>query len=344
MIRFNNDYNRSCHPAILKALERSWSESYDGYGLDTWCERASELIKQHLNCDNAQIHFVVGGTQANYVGIDFMLRPWEGVICADTGHINVHETGAVEHIGHKCLPLPNENGKITAAQIDEAATLYEESDIPEHMITPRMVYISQSTELGTLYSKEELFAIHDACAKHNLYLFLDGARLGYALAATKGSLTLADIAHTADMFTIGGTKCGALFGEAIVITNPALQRNYRSAMKQNGAMLAKGWLLGIQFATLFEDNLYFKITEQAIEQALRIRDAFTEKGIAQFVESPTNQQFFILTDAHMRALEQDFVFMFDHAEGPNQNVCRFCTSWANTNEEIDALVNAITQL
>ena len=189
MIRFNNDYNRSCHPAILKALEQSWSESYDGYGLDTWCERASELIKQHLNCDNAQIHFVVGGTQANYVGIDFMLRPWEGVICADTGHINVHETGAVEHIGHKCLPLPNENGKITAAQIDEAATLYEESDIPEHMVTPRMVYISQSTELGTLYSKEELFAIHDACAKHNLYLFLDGARLGYALAATKGSLT-----------------------------------------------------------------------------------------------------------------------------------------------------------
>ena len=300
MIRFNNDYNRSCHPTILKALEQSWSESYDGYGLDTWCEHASELIKQHLNCDNAQIHFVVGGTQANYVGIDFMLRPWEGVICADTGHINVHETGAVEHIGHKCLPLPNENGKITAAQIDEAATFYEESDIPEHMITPRMVYISQSTELGTLYSKEELFAVHDVCAKHNLYLFIDGARLGYALAATKGSLTLADIAHVADMFTIGGTKCGALFGEAIVITNPALQRNYRSAMKQNGAMLAKGWLLGIQFATLFEDNLYFKITEQAIEQALRIRDAFAEKGIAQFVESPTNQQFFILTDAHMR--------------------------------------------
>ena len=344
MLRFNNDYNRSCHPSILSALETSWNESFDGYGQDEWCNRASHLIKQHLNCDDAQIHFVIGGTQANYVSIDFLLRPWEGVLCADTGHINVHETGAVEHIGRKCLPLANINGKITAHQIEQAATLYEESTTPEHVVVPRMVYLSQSTELGTVYTKSELYAIHDACIAHDLHLFIDGARMGYALNAEAADATLKDVAHVADIFTIGGTKCGALFGEAVVITNPRFQRYYRNAMKQNGAMLAKGWLLGIQFATLFENNLYFEITKNAASQALRIRDAFAEKGITQFIDSPSNQQFFVLNDKHMKALEHDFAFSLDHTEGPNRNICRFCTSWATTDEEVDELVRAIEKL
>lgn len=344
MIRFNNDYNRSCHPSILKALQENEEGSYDGYGKDIWCEKAAKAIKKHLNCDNAEIHFVVGGTQANYIGIDFLLKPWEGVLCAETGHIHVHETGAVEHIGRKCLTLPAQEGKISATQIDEAATLYEKSDIPEHVVQPRMVYLSQPTELGTLYSKNELSAIEAVCAQHDLYLFIDGARMGYGLGSAEADFTLIDIAAAADMFTIGGTKCGALFGEAVVITKPALQNHYRSALKQNGGLLAKGWLLGMQFSALFENDLYFTITREANIQAARIREAFARKGIKRFVSSPTNQQFFVLSDHHMKELEKNFSFMFDHAEAPDQNVCRFCTSWATTNEEVDALVEAIDKL
>ena len=344
MIRFNNDYNRTGHPTVLAALANTMDESYGGYGQDECCDRATALIKQECACPQAQVHYLVGGTQCNYIGIDFLLRPWEGVLCADTGHINVHETGAPEHIGHKCLTLPNTNGKITAAQIEREAVLFETSDIQEHVVQPKMVYISQATEVGTIYSLAELEAIHEVCTAHNLYLFIDGARMGYALAAEGADFTLADIARVADMFYIGGTKCGALFGEAVVITNPAIQSCYRSAMKANGAMLAKGWLLGAQFEALFTDGLYFKITESAIAKALRIRDAFATIGVQQFVESPTNQQFFILSDAQMAGLENDFTFMFDHAIAPNQNVCRFCTSWASTDEEVDALCDAIAKL
>ena len=344
MIRFNNDYNRTGHPAVLAALSATMDDSYEGYGMDTCCQRATELIMAKLDCPHAQIHYLVCGTQCNYIGIDFILRPWEGVLCADSGHINVHETGAPEHLGHKCLTLPAENGKITAAQIEREILLFEGSDIQEHIVQPKMVYISQATEVGSVYSLAELEAIHKVSAAHNLYLFIDGARLGYALAAEGADFTLADIARVADMFYIGGTKCGALFGEAVVITNPALQPSYRSAMKQNGAMLAKGWLLGAQFAALFTDDLYFKITQAAIARALRIRDAFLAIGVELFAQSPTNQQFFILSDAQMKALETDFTFMFDHAEGPNRNVCRFCTSWASTDEEIDALCEAIAKL
>lgn len=344
MIRFNNDYNRTGHPAVLAALAATMEESYEGYGIDPCCERATELIKAHLNCPEAQVHYVIGGTQANYIGISFLLRPWEGVLCADTGHINVHETGAPEHVGHKCLTMPNTNGKISAEQIKEQLDIFEIGGIQEHVVVPKMVYLSQPTEVGTVYSLAELEAISAVCKENGLYLFIDGARMGYGLAAEGADFTLADIARVSDMFYIGGTKCGALFGEAVVITNPAVQSNYRNAMKQNGAMLAKGWLLGAQFAALFTDNLYFKITESAIAKALRIRDAFTAIGVEQFVESPTNQQFFILSDAQMAALETNFTFMFDHIIEPNRNMCRFCTSWASTDEEIDALCAAIAQL
>ncbi len=344
MIRFNNDYNRTGHPAVLAALAETAHETYDAYGLDTCCEHASELIKEQLDCPEAQIHYLVGGTQSNTVAIDFMLRPREGILCAETGHINVHETGAPEHIGHKCLALPQNAGKIAAAQVEAAAILYETSDIQEHIVKPKMVYLSQASEVGTVYSRGELEAIHEVCMAHDLYLFIDGARLGYALAAEGADFTLADIAHVADMFSIGGTKCGALFGEAVVITNPVLQPHFRAALKQNGAILAKAWLLGAQFAALFTDGLYVKITRNAIAQALRIRDAFAAAGVKQFVESPTNQQFFILSDAQMASLGGNFAFMFDHALAPDQNVCRFCTSWASTDDEIDALCAAIAGL
>lgn len=344
MHRFNNDYNRGCHPAILKALEASNATAYEGYGIDEWCDRAEELIKAHLDRPEAKVHFLVGGTQANFTSIDYVLRPWEGVICADTGHINVHETGAPEHLGHKCLALPGTSGKLSAEQIERTAVLYEQSDIQEHMVRPAMVYISFPTEVGTVYSKAELEAIGQVCREHGLVFFIDGARMGYGLAAHGGDVTLADIARVADMFYIGGTKCGALFGEALVICNPELQPRFRNAMKQNGAMLAKGWLLGLQFATLFEDGLYFEIAKHAIDQAQRIVAAFASKGVETFVDSPTNQQFFVLTDAQMQALAEDFTFMFDHAEGPDQNVCRFCTAWSTSDEEVDALVEAIEAL
>lgn len=344
MYRFNNDYNRGAHPAILDALARANDDAFGGYGIDEWCNRAEGLILRHLDCPQARVHFLVGGTQANFTGLDCMLRPWEGVLCADTGHIHVHETGALEHIGHKCLALPTHDGKLTAAQVRREAELYERSDIPEHVVAPKVVYISQPTEVGTLYSLAELSDIGDACREHGLYLFVDGARLGYGLAADGADFTLADVAREADMFYIGGTKCGALFGEAVVITNPDLQPGFRNAMKQNGAMLAKGWLLGLQFATLFEDGLYFRITEHAIAQALRIRDAFAAIGVSQYVESPTNQQFFVISDAQMAALAHDFAFHFDHAEAPDRNVVRFCTAWSTADEEVGALVAAIAKL
>ncbi len=344
MIRFNNDYNRSAHPAVLRAIAQSGEESFDGYGLDVRCQRAAQLIKDQLNCPQAEVHFVVGGTQANVICIDHALRPWECVVCADTGHINAHETGAPEHLGHKNLTLPHTAGKISAAQVEQAAVLYEESDIPEHVVKPRMVYISQSSEFGTVYSLAELEELAAVCRAHGLLLFIDGARLGYALAAQGADFTLADIARVADVFTVGGTKCGALFGEAIVVTNPDLQPCFRNSIKQNGAMLAKGWALGVQFEALFEDGLYLRMMDEATAQALRIRDAFAAAGVQEFVASPTNQQFVILSDAQMEALGHEFVFSFDHALGPSRNVCRFCTSWATTAEEVDTLLAAIQKL
>lgn len=344
MYRFNNDYNHGAHPAILDALAQTNDTAFGGYGIDEWCDRAEELIMRHLDCPQARVHFLVGGTQANFTGLDCMLRPWEGVLCAETAHIHVHETGALEHIGHKCLALPTEDGKLTADQVEHEAALYEQSDIPEHVVAPKVVYVSQPTEVGTIYHKAELDALADACHAHGLYLFVDGARMGYGLAADGADATLADVARAADMFYIGGTKCGALFGEAMVITNPALQPGFRNAMKQNGGMLAKGWLLGLQFAVLFQDGLYFKITEHAIAQALSIRDAFTAIGVDQYVESPTNQQFFVISDSQMAQLQRDFVFHFDHAEGPDRNVVRFCTAWSTSDDEVDALISAIAQL
>lgn len=344
MIRFNNDYNHGAHPEILRALEQTNDESYGGYGLDIWCEKASGEIKKYLDCPQAAVHFMVGGTQVNFTVIAAALRPYQSVICAESGHIHVHETGAVENTGHKITALPSKDGKICAQQIREAAEAYRNSDVQEHITQPKMVYLSFSTEYGTVYSKKELEEISEVCRSYSLYLFIDGARLGYGLGAEDGDVTLADIAKAADVFYCGGTKCGALFGEAVVITNPELQVDFRSYIKQNGAMLAKGWLLGLQFYTLFRDGLYFRITKQADEYAMEIRKAFREKGIPAFVESPTNQQFVILKNSQMEKLARKYVFEFEGKTDENHSCVRFCTSWSTTEEEVRQLTEDIRSL
>lgn len=344
VIRFNNDYNCSAHPKILQALADTQSESYGGYGIDPWCEKAEAEIKKYLDCPEAKVHFMVGGTQVNYTVISAALRPYQSVISAATGHINVHETGAVEHCGHKIHALPAAEGKITAAQIAEEAALYYESPIPEHITEPKLVYLSYPTEYGTIYSKQELEEISAVCKQYQMYLFIDGARMGYGLGAPASDVTLADIARFADVFYIGGTKCGALFGEAVVFTNPELGVNFRSHIKQNGAMLAKGWLLGLQFYTLFRDGLYFEITKNAVRYAMQIKEAFAAKGIPAYFESPTNQQFVILGNTMLAKLDGKYVYEYDHKVDDTHSCIRFCTSWSTKQEDIDALIADIQAL
>ena len=342
MIRFNNDYSRGAHPAILKALADTNGDSFGGYGLDGWCEKAVGLIKAHLDCPAAAVHFVVGGTQANYIAVAACLRPYQSVLCADSGHIHAHETGAVEHGGHKIHVLPAENGKITAGQIAAVAEDYRVSPIPEHITEPGLVYISFPTEYGTVYTRDELAAIRAVCDRYGLYLFVDGARMGYGLAAS--DVTLADMASFADMFTMGGTKCGALFGEAVVITTPALQPHFRSFIKQNGAMLAKGWLLGLQFAALFENGIYFDICRRAVDLAMDIRAAFAEKGIPAYIDSPTNQQFVVLTDAQAARLAEKYIYEPERRIDERHVCVRFCTSWYTPDEDVAALAEDIKDL
>lgn len=344
MIRFNNDYNHGAHPAILEALAASNENSYGGYGLDPWCEKASLEIKKYLDCPDAAVHFMVGGTQVNFTVIAAALRPYQSVICADTGHIHVHETGAVENTGHKIQALPSKDGKITAEQIAAEAELYRTSGVQEHITQPKMVYLSFPTEYGTIYTLQELTAIHQVCREYGLYLFLDGARLGYGLGAADADVTIKNIARLCDVFYCGGTKCGALFGEAVVFTTPALAVDFRSYIKQNGAMLAKGWLLGLQFYTLFKDGLYFDITKKAVLYAMQIRQAFEEKGIPAYIKSPTNQQFVILENSVMEQLAQNYIFEYELKIDDTHSCVRFCTSWSTKQEEIDALVADIRAL
>lgn len=344
MIRFNNDYNHGAHPEILKAFLETNQNSYGGYGKDEWCEKAAAEIKKYLGKVDADIHFLVGGTQTNFIVIAAALRPYQGVICADTGHIHVHETGAVENCGHKILALSSKDGKITANQIMEAAQDYRDSCVQEHITCPGMVYLSFPTEYGTTYSKKELEEIHQVCKEYGMFLFVDGARMGYGLAAPDNDVSLEDLATLTDVFYLGGTKCGAMFGEALVITNPSLKKDFRSYMKQNGAMLAKGWTLGIQFYTLFHQGLYFEITKKAVDFGMQIKKAFAEKGIPFFIESNTNQQFVVLSKSQMERLEKDFVFEFEGKVDEEHYCVRFCTSWSTVQEEVDTLVQAVKAL
>lgn len=344
MYRFECDYLEGCHPAIMRALEASNLEQTPGYGLDAHCESARTKIRAACGTSDADVHFITGGTLANLTVISSILRPHQGVIAADEGHVAVHETGAIEATGHKVLTLPSHDGKISADAIRAYCADNFESEVHEHIVEAGMVYISQPTECGTLYSRAELDAIADVCREFGLPLFVDGARLGCALTSPAGDVTLPQLAAAASVFTIGGTKCGALFGEAVVITDRALARSFRSIMKQRGALLAKGRLLGIQFETLFTDGLYERISRESVERALRIRATFNEKGIEMFGSSMTNQQFPILTRAQAETFTSDFTFERWCRLDDGREVVRFCTSWATTDEAEAALIAAIRRL
>ena len=358
MIHFGNDYHRTAHPRVLEAIAEAGG-AYAGYGADELCATAAEHIRTACQAPNAEVHFMVGGTQANATIIAHRLRPWEGVIAADSGHIATHETGAIEHTGHKVITLPNQLGKITAAQVRACMEEYRASGVEEHMPEPALVYITQPTEFGTAYSRAELVALRAVCDEYELGLFVDGARLGYGLSAA--DITLPDLAALVDVFTIGGTKCGALFGEAIVF--PAGAPRFRNAMKQNGGLLAKGWLLGTQFAALFstpltpstgaltgsnatsaaEITLYEQICARANAQAQRIAEAFRAAGIDMLFDSPTNQQFALLTREQEEKLSRDFVCQF-FEEHEGLRVVRFCTAWSTEEGDVDKLCAAISAL
>lgn len=345
MIYFQCDYEEGCHPAILKKLQETNLEQTVGYSMDPYCASAREKIKKAIARPDADVHFLVGGTQTNMTVIAAALKPWQGAICADTGHIACHETGAVEATGHKVLALSSEDGKITAAQIEETVKKHYEDGSHEHIVQPGMVYISFPTESGTLYSKQELTDIYAVCKAHDMPLFIDGARLGYGLQSPACDVTLPELANLCDVFYIGGTKCGALFGEAVVILKESLKKDFRYLIKQRGGMLAKGRLLGIQFDTLFTDDLYETICAEAVKKAMTVREAFLAKGISMYGSSMTNQQFPILTDAQKEALAKDFAFEY-WGEAPDGagSIVRFCTSWATTDEQIKALTDAIATL
>lgn len=340
MIRFENDYTTGAHPKILQRLIETNEEQLVGYGLDPHCDKARALIQDYCQNDSVDVHFLVGGTQTNKIVIASILRPYQGVIAPHTGHIAVNETGAIEATGHKVLTVLSEDGKLTAAQVQ--AVIHGHAD-NVHTVQPGMVYISHPAENGALYTKVELEQLSTVCRAAGIPLFLDGARLGYGLAAATTDITMADIAKLCDAFYIGGTKVGAMFGEAVVITNDALKTNFRYMMKQNGALLAKGRLLGIQFEVLFEEPLYIEVAARANELALKIRDTFTKKGFALRYPSDTNQQFVILPNAVLARLQQQFVFTLWES-GADESVIRLCTSWATTEEQARQLIEAIEAL
>lgn len=344
MYNFQCDYTEGAHEKILEALTKTNMEQTCGYGMDSYCESAREKIKAACNAPDSDVHFLVGGTQTNTTVISSVLRPHQGAVCAAQGHIAVHETGAIEATGHKVLALPCENGKITAAQVKEYFAAHFASETAEHEVQPGMVYISFPTECGTIYSKEELSALHAVCKEYDVPLYVDGARLGYGLADPRCDMTLPEFAANCDIFYIGGTKCGAFFGEAVVIMSEKYKRDFRYLIKRHGGMFAKGRLLGIQFATLFTDNLYFEITKRAVENALRIRKAFEARGIKFFGDSMTNQQFPILTDAQINYLSKNSLPEFWCNAYDDKKVVRFCTSWATTAEGVETLISDIEKM
>ena len=341
MIQFQCDYSEGAHPRILERMTQTNFEQTVGYGEDHYCAMARVLVQKACGRPDADVHFLVGGTQANATVISSILRPHQGVLCVRSGHINVHETGAIEHSGHKVLALEGANGLLSAESVRKAMEDHLAEDGPEHTVQPGMVYISFSTEVGTVYTLSQLQELSAVCREYGLPLFIDGARMGYGLASEGCDVTLNDIARLADVFYIGGTKQGALFGEAVVIVNESLKKDFRYFIKQNGGMLAKGRFLGIQFMTLFEDGLYFELSEHAVAQAMRIRDAFASKGYRFLVDSPTNQQFPILPDSEMERLSADFKFSVWQKIDESHTAVRFCTSWATKAEAVDALIAAI---
>ena len=344
MIRFESDYLEGAHPRVLQALLDSNLQQTAGYGEDPWCGKARELIRGLCSAPDADVHFLVGGTQTNTTVIAAALRPHQGVVSADSGHISTHESGAIEACGHKVLPLPSDKGKITAGQIEALYHAHWNDSNHEHTVQPGMVYISNPTESGTLYSKAELTAISEVCRRLSLPLFLDGARMGYGLAAEENDLTLADYAQLCDAFYIGGTKQGALFGEALVLTAPALKKDFRYFIKQHGGMLAKGRLLGLQFCTLLEDGLYLELARHANTLAKKLRDGFARLGYDFLFPSPTNQQYPILPDSLLKKLEARYSWCFWEKVDDEHSAVRFCTSWCTEESAVDALLRDVEKL
>jgi len=341
---FHNDYNEMCHSEVLRYMLEISSKQMAGYGQDDCCNAAAEQIKRLCKDDALSVHFLVGGTQTNLTVIAASLRPHQAVIGAHSAHIQVHETGAIEATGHKVLSLPSDDAKITADQIRSTLREHLEDVTREHIAQPKMVYISQPTELGTTYSLQELECISKVCKEYGLYLFVDGARLGYALTAADNDVALEDLARLTDVFYIGGTKVGAMFGEAVVISNAAIAEDFRYIIKQRGAMLAKGWLLGAQFEALLKDGLYFSISEYANRLADKLRKTITELGYPITVQNRTNQVFTILPNRVLNELEKEFSFAPWGAVDDGHTAVRFCTSWATKEDALDALCDALTKI
>lgn len=341
MVHFDTDYMRGAHPEVLSRLIETNLEQTPGYGEDIYTARAERKILDCCGLTEGKVKFLVGGTQTNATVIDGILMRHEGVIAAETAHINVHEAGAIEASGHKVLTLPATDGKITAGQVEKYLDEFYADETYLHQVAPGMVYISQPTEMGTIYSISELEALSSVCRRREIPLYLDGARLGYGLQADSADFTLKDIARLCDVFYIGGTKVGALFGEAVVVTNSELLKHITPLIKQHGAMMAKGRLLGIQFETLFTDDLYMKISRHAINAAMRLKKGFLDKGYDLYVDSPTNQQFFILENSVIDRLKEFASFELWGPRGEERTPVRFVTDWATKTEDIDYLISKL---
>ncbi len=349
-ITFASDYTRNAHPRILKRLMGMGLEQNVGYGTDDICRSAADKIKKACECPGAEVFFLVGGTQTNQTIIDMLLKSYEGVVAAQTGHVAAHEAGAIEFSGHKVLTLPSTGeetdtdrygsniGKISAKELKAYLETFYGDDNHEHMVFPGAVYISHPTEYGTLYTKKELSDISAVCSKYEIPLFLDGARLGYGLMSKRTDVTLKDIAELTDVFYIGGTKVGAMLGEAVVFTKGGKPLHHVPIIKQHGALLAKGWLLGVQFDELFTDNLYFDISRNAIDMAEKLRDGLKDKGYEFFLDSPTNQQFIIIDDEKLKELEKNVGYSFWEKYDDARTVIRLATDWATTDEDINTLM------
>ena len=336
---FASDYMEGAHPAILDRLLATNLEKTPGYGADPYSASAREKIRAACSAPEAEVFFLAGGTQANAVVISSLLRSWQGVVAAETGHICAHEAGAIEHGGHKVLTLPQREGKISAGSLRTLLRTYREDENRDHLVAPGMVYLSQPTEYGTLYSLQELEEIRSACLEENLLLYVDGARLAYALASSENSVSLPDLARLCDAFYIGGTKCGALFGEAVVFPRPGTAPHFFTQIKQSGALLAKGRIAGLQFDTLFTDGLYLRLGQGAVREADRIRAALRKKGIPQACTAPTNQVFVTLDTQQLRRLSEKVEMSFWEKPDPDHTVMRIATSWATSPRDVDRLIS-----
>lgn len=341
MISFASDYQEGAHPVVLERLCKTNLLKSPGYGTDEFCESARNKIREACACPDAAVYFLVGGTQTNATVIDALLAPYQGVVAASSGHISLHEAGAIEAGGHKVLTIPHHDGKLSAADVRAFCAAYWSDENHDHMVMPGMVYVSHPTEYGTLYGLDELRELSEACHECDLPLYLDGARLAYALACEANDVSLADLARLCDVFYIGGTKCGALMGEAVVVPDPSLLPHFFTLVKQHGALLAKGRVLGIQFDALFSDGLYQRIGRPAIEAANRVREALVRAGYRLAFDCPTNQVFVVVDNAELKRLARLVEYSFWEAADDAHTVIRLASSWATTSEQVDQLLHAM---